>query len=109
MKQSIQSGTLSSEHSATTARERIPRVSLNFTATDSGETHRKMVGKENHPIIFVRTRKRNPKENIMNITGKIIYGVTSSPSRFYLLRKQSVLRPTEAIPVATPPKGKLPF
>jgi hypothetical protein len=37
MKQSIQSGTFSSKHSATTARERIPRVSLIFTSTDSGE------------------------------------------------------------------------
>jgi hypothetical protein len=48
MKQSIQSGTFSSEHFATTAREGIPRVSLNFTATVSGETQRKMVGQESH-------------------------------------------------------------
>jgi len=60
MKQSIQSGTLSSEHSATTARERIPRVSLNFPATDSRETHRKMSAKKiiNH---FRANQKTKPK------------------------------------------------
>jgi len=96
MKESIQSGTLSSEHSATTARERIPRVSLKFTP-QIPEKLNESGRRRKSSIIFVRTRKQNPKENIMNITAKIIYGLLLS---FALLPAAQAVSP--------PPDGGYP-